>query len=81
MSAQKQGRKRKSINTVIRVIRRIDTREYFASDGWTTKPKEALSFADSLEAAQAAIEYRLNGVEIALRLSGADADLFCMALR
>ena len=81
LSAEKQNRKRKSICKVIRVIRRIDTQEYFASDGWTTKPKDALSFADSLEAARAAIEYDLTGVEVALRMSGSDLDLFSIALR
>ena len=81
LTAHKQRRNRKSICKVMRVIRRIDTQEYFASDGWTTKPKEALSFADSLQAAQAAIEYELTGVEIALRMFGADSDLFRIALR
>jgi hypothetical protein len=69
------------MSTVIRVIRRINSQEYFASDGWTSDPKEALPFADLLEAAQAVVEYRLTGVEVALRMSGADADIFCTALR
>jgi len=81
LRAEKQSRNRKPICRVIRVIRRIDTQEYFARDGWTTKPKEALSFADSLEAAQAAIEYELTGVEVALRMSGSDSDLFSIGLR
>jgi hypothetical protein len=79
LRAQKQSRNRRPTCTVIRVIRRINTQEYFASDGWTSNPEEALPFADALEAAQAAVEYRLTEVEVALRLAG--ADLFCTALR
>ena len=84
MRFQKQNRKSKPIgrtSQVMRVIRRVNSQEYFASDGWTKDPEEALPFADSLEAAQTAIEYGLTGVEVALRMMGADSDLFCIALR
>ena len=81
LKVQKQSRKRTPTCTVIRVIRRLNTQEYFASDGWTTNPEEALPFADALEAAQAAVEYGLTEVEMALRLAGADSDLFCTVLR
>jgi hypothetical protein len=81
LRAQKQSRKRGPTSTVIRVIRRINSQEYFASDGWTSNPQEALPFADALEAAQAAVEYDLNGVEVSVRMAGADSDLFCTLLR
>jgi hypothetical protein len=81
LRARKQSRKRRPTSTVIRVIRRINTQEYFASDGWTSNPEDALPFADLLEAAQAVVEYRLTGVEVALRMAGAGADFFCTALR
>ena len=68
-------------STVIRVIRRINSQEYFASDGWTANPDEALPFADALEAAQAAVEYGLTEVELAVRIADADSDLFCTVLR
>ena len=81
LRAQKQNRKRRPTSTVIRVIRRINTQEYFASDGWTSNPEEALTFSGALEAAQTAVEYGLTDVEVALRLAGAESDLFCSALR
>jgi hypothetical protein len=81
LRAHKRSWKRRPTCAVIRVIRRVNTQQYFASDGWTSNPDEALPFADVLEAAQAAVEYRLTEVEMALRLAGADSDLFCTSLR
>jgi len=81
LKARKQSRIHKPTTKVIRVIRRINIQVYFASDGWTSNPEEALPFADGLDAAQAAVEYGLTGVEVALRMAGADSDFFCTALR
>ena len=80
LRVRRQRRKTRPVpSTVIRVIRRINSHDYFASDGWTTNPDEALPFADALEAAQAVVEYGLTKVELAVRI--AEADLFCTVLR
>jgi hypothetical protein len=63
-----------------RVIRRRNSQEYFAGPGWTNNPDEARVFADSLEAAQVCAAYGLVGMEIALRLTGANVDLFSAVL-
>jgi hypothetical protein len=81
LRSRKQTRKMRPATTIIRVIRQVNSQAYFASDGWTSNPEEALRFADPLEAAQAAVEYGLTGVEVALRMADADSDLFCTALR
>jgi hypothetical protein len=63
-----------------RVIRRRNSEEYFTDNGWTNNPEEARVFADSLEAAQVCANYGLVGMEIALRITGAEAELFSAVL-
>src|SRR5262249_54822917 len=63
-----------------RVIRRRNSQEDFAGPGWTDNPDEARVFADSLEAAQVCAAYGLVGMEIALRVTGVNSDLFSAVL-
>ncbi len=63
-----------------RMIRRRNSQEYFTGSGWTCNPDEAKVFVDSLEAAQVCANYGLMDMEIALRVPGANADLFSAVL-
>ena len=63
--------------TIKRVLRRKSSREYFKEDGWTDNPDEAKSFNDVVEVAETCARYRLNDVELALRVHPQAADVFC----
>jgi len=66
---------------VKRLLRRMSSRDYFTPGGWTTRPEEAHSFSDVVEAVETCARYGLNGVELALRYESGSCDLFCTPLR
>ena len=63
--------------TVKRLLRRIDSEEYFNGGGWTPDPAEAEFFADALEAAETCARFKLTHVELALRVEASASDVFC----
>jgi hypothetical protein len=67
---------------IVRLLRRRETQEYFTDDGWTTNPAEAKSFSDVVEVAEACAKFRLEDVELTLRVAHSEAsDLFCTPMR
>ena len=60
-----------------RMLRRKESQDYFTGDGWTGNIDEAKTFSDALEAVQTCLRWRLENVEIVLRVNGASHDLFC----
>jgi hypothetical protein len=64
-----------------RLLRRLDTQEYFKDDGWTRNPEEARAFVDVVEAAQTCARLGLNDVELTLRVGAAASDVFCTPIR
>ena len=66
--------------TVKRLLRRIDTAEYFNGDGWTENPAEAQIFCDALEAASTCARLKLTNVELALRVESGACDVFCTSM-
>ena len=64
-----------------RFLRHRASLAYFKDDGWTTKPEEARSFSDVVEAAEACAQYGLKDVELALRYEAGAEDLFCTPIR
>jgi len=63
---------------VVRLLRRRETQQYFRDDGWTSNPAEAKSFSDVVEVAEACAKFRLEDVELTLRVDHCEAsDLFC----
>ncbi len=67
--------------TIKRVLRHRNSREYFKEGGWTTNPEEAKSFADIVEAAETCAQHGLNDVELALRYESGVGDVFCTKIR
>ena len=66
--------------TIKRLLRRIDTAEYFNGGGWTADPAEAESFSDALEAAETCARFKLTNVELALRVEPRASDVFCTSM-
>jgi hypothetical protein len=68
-------------NDVKRLLRHRVSQEYFRDGEWIDNPREATSYLDVLEAAQACIRYGLWDVEMVLRCDHpAAADAFCTPL-
>ncbi len=66
--------------TIKRVLRNRNSKEYFKDGGWTSNPNEASCFSDVVEAAETCAHYRLNDVELALRFE-TGCDVFCTPIR
>jgi hypothetical protein len=64
-----------------RVLRRIDSQEYFQAGAWTPDPTQAQSFEDVVEAAEACARYGLMDVELALRFDKGAEDFFSVVIR
>ena len=64
-----------------RFLRHRESLAYFKDGGWTDNPREARSFSDVVEAAEACAEYGLEDVELALRYESGDGDVFCTRIR
>lgn len=70
-----------SENTIKRMLRHRDSRQYFKDGGWTADPQEASSFKDVVEVAETCARYNLDNVELALRYDSAACDVFCTPIR
>ena len=66
---------------VKRLLRRKASRDYFQPDGWTTRPEDAQSFSDVVEAVETCARYNLSNIELALRYEAGSCDLFCTPIR
>jgi hypothetical protein len=66
---------------ILRLLRRIDSQEYFQQGSWTADPGQAQTFHDVVEVAEACARYGLMDVELALRYDKAAADLFSVIIR
>lgn len=66
---------------VKRLLRREGSQEYFKQNGWTVNVEEALTFSDSVEAAETCVRCDLRHVELVLRMETAECDVFCISLR
>ena len=67
---------------ILRLLRRRETQEYFTDGGWTRNPAEAKTFSDVVEVAEACAKFRLEDVELTLRVGHSEAsDLFCTPMR
>jgi hypothetical protein len=64
-----------------RLLRRIDSREYFQDGAWTADPEKAQRFEDVVQAAEACARYGLMDVELALRFDKAAEDVFSIVIR
>ncbi|HVV70020.1 MAG TPA: hypothetical protein VHI52_00585 [Verrucomicrobiae bacterium] len=64
-----------------RLLRRTSSLDYFRPDGWTSRPEEAHSFSDVVEAVETCARYGLSNVELALRYETGSCDLFCTPIR
>jgi hypothetical protein len=64
-----------------RLLRRIDSQEYFQEGSWTVDPEQAQTFEDVVEVAQACARYGLMDVELALRFDKGADDLFSVTIR
>lgn len=64
-----------------RLLRRMDSQDYFSDSGWTTDITAARSFEDSMAVVSTCTHLRLFDVEIVLRVAGGTADLFCTRVR
>ena len=64
-----------------RLLRDINSQEYFKEGGWTANPDEAKNFANELEVAQTCALYGLSNVELALRFESLANDVFCATIR
>jgi hypothetical protein len=64
-----------------RLLRRIDSREYFQAGAWTLDPQQAQTFEDVVEAAEACARYGLMDVELALRFEQGAEDVFSVVIR
>lgn len=67
--------------TIKRVLRHKDSREYFKDGGWTSNPSEASCFSDVVEAAEICTRYHLSDVELALRFESGACDVFCTPIK
>ncbi len=77
----KEPKTRREERPVKRLLRRCDTHEYFKEDGWTDKAEEAKTFSDVVEVAEVCARRGLSGVEMILRVPGAETDVFCTTIR
>ncbi len=66
---------------IVRLLRCQKTRRYFTGKGWTEDPKQAKQFTDEFQAAGTCIYHDLHDVELVLRASGGDTDLFTTPIR
>ncbi len=64
-----------------RLLRRIDSQEYFQAGAWTPDPEQAQTFEDVVEAAEACARYGLMDVELALRFQKGADDFFSVVIR
>ena len=64
-----------------RLLRRIDSQEYFQDGAWTPNPDQAQTFEDVVEAAEACAHYGLMDVELALRFDKGAEDVFSLVIR
>jgi hypothetical protein len=68
-------------NEIRRLLRRIDSQEYFHDGAWTPDPAQAQTFEDVVEAAEACARYGLMDVELALRFDQGSQDIFSVVIR
>lgn len=66
---------------VIRMLRCRDTLRYFTGEGWSEDPEFAQLFPDEFGAVRACVSNRLDNVELVLRVSGSQTELFCTPVR
>jgi hypothetical protein len=66
---------------VHRLIRHCINKQYLKGGHWTSEPKYATSFSDSLEAARACTRYNLRDVELVIRIGDAGCHIFTIPLR
>jgi len=66
---------------VVRLLRCNQTRRYLAPEGWTQDDAQALTFTDEIDAVRACFQRGLNDVDLVIRASGANTDLFCTRIR
>jgi hypothetical protein len=64
-----------------RLLRRIDSQEYFQEGAWTPDPEQAQTFEDVVEAAEACARYGLMDVELAIRFDQGAEDVFAVVIR
>jgi hypothetical protein len=64
-----------------RVLRRIDSQQYFQQGAWTADPTQAQTFEDVVQAAEACARYGLMDVELALRFDKGAGDFFSVVIR
>ena len=64
-----------------RLLRRMNSQDYFTGNGWTMEIARAKSFTDSMELIRTCSQFDLSNVEMVLRIRGGTADLFCTQLR
>jgi hypothetical protein len=81
MAARKVHNGNGNGQTIKRVLRRKNSRQYFKDGGWTSNPSEANGFSDAVEAAQICARYDLSNVELALRFESSACDVFCTPIR
>ncbi len=66
---------------VTRLLRHRVSGAYFNGKGWTHNAEQAKAFSDVLEAARVCADYGLVDVELALRMSPGNSDMFCIPMR
>jgi hypothetical protein len=64
-----------------KLLRRIDSQEYFNEGAWTADPSQAQAFEDVVQAAEACARYGLMDVELALKFDAKDPDVFSVVIR
>ncbi len=76
-----ETRNQTSERPISRFLRRKHSQEYFTGTGWSRNIEDAKTCADALEAVQTCLRFRLENVEMVLRVNGASHDLFCTEIR
>ena len=71
----------KNKRPIQRLLRRMDSQDYFTGSGWTKDIEAARTFNDSMEAARTCAHFGLVDVEMVLRIVGGTSDLFRTGLR
>lgn len=64
-----------------RILRCRRSSRYFTGVGWDEDPEKAKHFPDEMEAVRACVEHGLEDVDLVLRASQGQTDLFCTSIR